>query len=45
MADRCEIAGVDFFKQVPEGGDAYIMKWVLHDWSDGDALKVGGDLG
>jgi O-methyltransferase domain/Dimerisation domain len=40
MADRCEIAGVDFFKQVPEGGDAYIMKWVLHDWSDADALKI-----
>jgi SAM-dependent methyltransferase len=40
MADRCEIAGVDFFNEIPEGADAYIMKWVIHDWSDGDALKI-----
>jgi hypothetical protein len=32
IANRCTIEGVDFFASVPEGGDAYIMKWVLHDW-------------
>jgi hypothetical protein len=40
VADRCEIAGIDFFAAVPEGGDAYILKWVIHDWNDEDAIKI-----
>ena len=24
----------DFFQEVPSGGDAYLLKQVLHDWSD-----------
>ena len=40
VADRCEFAGIDFFQTVPQGGDAYILKWVIHDWSDDDALKI-----
>lgn len=40
MADRCEINGVDFFTSVPEGADAYIMKWIIHDWNDEDSLKI-----
>ena len=34
LADRCEAVSGDFFKAVPEGGDAYIMKWIIHDWDD-----------
>ncbi|HEU4835344.1 MAG TPA: methyltransferase [Pyrinomonadaceae bacterium] len=34
LADRLETASGDFFKSVPEGGDAYIMKWIIHDWDD-----------
>src|SRR6185295_16241 len=34
LADRLEIVAGDFFKSVPEGGDAYIMKWIIHDWDD-----------
>lgn len=40
IADRCEIAGVDFFSSVPEGADAYIMKWIIHDWNDVDSLRI-----
>lgn len=40
VANRCEIAGVDFFTSVPEEADAYIMKWIIHDWNDEDALKI-----
>jgi len=40
LANRCEIAGGDFFISVPEGGDAYIMKWIIHDWNDEDSLKI-----
>jgi hypothetical protein len=40
VADRCEFAGVDFFQAIPDGGDAYILKLVIHDWNDEDALKI-----
>jgi hypothetical protein len=40
VADRCEVVGADFFVSVPEGADAYIMKRIIHDWSDEDSLKI-----
>jgi ubiquinone/menaquinone biosynthesis C-methylase UbiE len=40
VADRCEAIGGDFFKDVPEGGDAYIMKWIIHDWEDQKAITI-----
>jgi SAM-dependent methyltransferase len=39
-AKRCEIVGIDFFKEVPEGADAYVMKAVVHDWNDDAAVKI-----
>ncbi|SDD05563.1 Dimerisation domain-containing protein [Geodermatophilus telluris] len=33
-------AGGDFFTAVPAGADAYLLSRVLHDWDDGDALRV-----
>lgn len=40
LAARCEIVGGDMFQNVPEGADAYLMRVVIHDWSDEDALKI-----
>jgi hypothetical protein len=40
LAARCEIVGGDMFQSVPEGADAYLMRVVIHDWSDEDALKI-----
>jgi ubiquinone/menaquinone biosynthesis C-methylase UbiE len=37
---RCEIVPGDFFESIPPGGDAYIVKNVLHDWDDADARRV-----
>jgi SAM-dependent methyltransferase len=37
---RCEIIGGDFFHEVPAGADAYILKGVIHDWNDEDAVKI-----
>ena len=34
LGDRCEFVGGDFFEAVPGGGDAYILKHVIHDWDD-----------
>ncbi len=44
LENRMETAGGDFFKEVPRGGDLYMMKSVLHDWNDEDSLKILGNL-
>ena len=40
VADRCETVGGDFFKSVPEGADAYLLKWIIHDWQDAEAAAI-----
>lgn len=40
VADRCEVVGGSFFEAVPEGGDAYLLKHILHDWDDPASLAV-----
>jgi hypothetical protein len=40
VADRCQTALGDFFTAVPPGGDAYIMKHIIHDWDDERALVI-----
>ncbi len=40
VADRCELIGGDFFKSVPSGGDAIIMKWIIHDWNDQQSVAI-----
>jgi hypothetical protein len=42
LADRCEIVGGDFFKAVPAGADAYLLKHVIHDWNDDRAGEILG---
>jgi hypothetical protein len=38
-SDLPAVAG-DFFAAVPAGADAYLLSRVLHDWDDGDAVRV-----
>jgi hypothetical protein len=40
LQDRMETSPGDFFAGVPEGGDLYLLKSVLHDWNDEDAVKI-----
>jgi O-methyltransferase domain/Dimerisation domain len=40
LAGRCEIVGGDFFTEVPSGGDAYLLKHVIHDWNDERATEI-----
>ena len=40
VADRCAVVEVDFFASVPSGADAYILKWIVHDWDDERALTI-----
>jgi hypothetical protein len=37
---RCRIVGGDFFEDVPGGADAYLLKWILHDWDDHAAREI-----
>ncbi|HVZ23930.1 MAG TPA: methyltransferase [Vicinamibacterales bacterium] len=40
VTDRCETASGDFFQAVPQDGDAYIMKHIIHDWDDERATAI-----
>lgn len=40
VAERCDVVGGDFFAAVPEGGDTYVLKSVLHDWEDEPATAI-----
>jgi hypothetical protein len=40
LAARCRFVSGDMLMAVPEGGDAYVLKWVLHDWNDADAETI-----
>ncbi|SEU12954.1 methyltransferase [Stigmatella erecta] len=52
LADRCEEVVGDFFQTVPANADVYVLKRILHDWSDEvcvtllrncrNAMKPGG---
>ncbi len=40
VGDRCQIVAGDFFKAVPEGADAIVMKWIIHDWNDEQSVTI-----
>jgi hypothetical protein len=29
-----------FFESVPSGGDAYLLRWIIHDWDDEKSLLI-----
>ena len=37
---RMDRIGGDFFKEVPVRADAYVMRWILHDWSDEESVAL-----
>lgn len=40
LTGRCTVEGGDFFVAVPEGGDAYLLKFILHDWDDERCVAI-----
>ena len=40
LGDCIRLVGGDFFEQVPAGGDLYLLKFVLHDWGNEDAVRI-----
>jgi C-methyltransferase len=40
LGHRMQIVQGSFFDDVPAGGDLYVLKNVIHDWPDDDAVKL-----
>jgi len=40
LADRCSVAAVNFFESVPSGADAYLMRHIIHDWTDEQSVQI-----
>jgi hypothetical protein len=40
LSDRCEVIAGDFFKSAPAGGDAYVVKHIIHDWDDDLSISI-----
>jgi hypothetical protein len=40
LAERCEVVAGDAFTSVPSGGDAYLLKWIIHDWDDERSVAI-----
>ncbi|MDR4496484.1 MAG: acetylserotonin O-methyltransferase [Candidatus Scalindua sp.] len=40
LLNRCTIVAGDFFNSVPQGGDLYILKSIIHDWDEADCLRI-----
>jgi O-methyltransferase/methyltransferase family protein len=40
LGERVRVVAGSFFETVPEGGDAYLLKWIVHDWEDEEATAI-----
>jgi len=40
VMQRCTLASGDMFASVPAGADAYILKYIIHDWPDEVCIKI-----
>ena len=40
LESRIDVRGGNFFESIPNGADAYLLKHILHDWSDEDCLRI-----
>ena len=38
--NRCAVVSGDFFEAVPQGADAYVLKWILHDWNGKQCIAI-----
>ncbi len=40
LAGRCQVVAGDASSSVPDGGDAYILSRVIHDWDDARSIAI-----
>jgi hypothetical protein len=44
IADRCQGVGGNFFESAPAGGDAYLLRHIIHDWYDAESRAILGNI-
>jgi hypothetical protein len=44
VLERCKRVGGSFFESVPAGGDAYLLRHIIHDWDDDRCLTILGNV-
>jgi hypothetical protein len=40
LTPRCDVVAGDFFQAMPRGGDAYMLKSIIHDWDDEHSVAI-----
>ena len=40
VADRCTVISGNFFSAIPPGADAYLLRHVIHDWTDEQSIQI-----
>jgi hypothetical protein len=40
VGERASFIATDFFKSVEPGADCYLLKFIIHDWADADAIEI-----
>jgi hypothetical protein len=40
LEERCSIIEGSFFESVPPGADAYLMRHIIHDWTDDQSVQI-----
>jgi len=40
VPERVEVVSGSFFEAVPPGGDAYVLKAIIHDWEDEESVAI-----
>jgi SAM-dependent methyltransferase len=40
VGDRAGFIGGDFFAAVPAGADCLVLKYIVHDWDDGNSVRL-----
>jgi len=40
VSQRCRVVGGSFFVSIPDGADAYLLKFVIHDWQDAESVAI-----
>jgi hypothetical protein len=40
LGERCTFTGGDFLRDVPTGGDVYVLKGIIHNWADEHAATI-----
>lgn len=44
LGARVEVSSGSFFDGVPAGADAYLMKHIIHDWSDEESIRIMANI-